>query len=74
LWVYGGGRDREPYDLLWRDLGSNKSPWSHSVVDGDLGWIYRALGIDRPEEISSVLWRQWTKQEGNGGGGDGDRR
>jgi len=68
LWVYGGRRDREPYNRLWRSLGSEKSPWSYSVANGDLGWIYRALGIERPDEIGSMLWREWTMREGNGGG------
>src|SRR4051794_33960890 len=51
--------ERAPFDDLWRDLGSPKSPWSFSVADGDLLRIYRALGLPRDEQVSTRLWQIW---------------
>jgi hypothetical protein len=71
LWVYSGA-DRKRFDELWRSLRSPKTPWSFSGADHALSAIYRALGVDRPDDIASLCWRRWTKHEG-GGGDHGDR-
>lgn len=67
LWAFGGCRERRPYDDLWRSLGQPLSPWSFSVASTDLLRIYRALGIDRPDEIEAAMWKRWSREEGNGG-------
>ena len=64
LWVYGGRRDRGPFDSFWLSMRSAKSPWSFGSADSALAEIYRALGVERPDGIGSEMWRQWEAHEG----------
>ena len=67
LWTQSKG-ERKHFDALWSALGREKSPWSHSTADHELAWIYKAVGVDRDEEVARLLWKRWTAQEGHGGG------
>lgn len=59
--------DRHSFDELWKALGSAKSPWSFSVANNALLRVYRALNIDRDDEVEMEMWRRWSKEEGHGG-------
>lgn len=63
LWAMGG-TDRRPFEQFWRVLGDEKSPWSFSSANGALLGIYRALGIERDEEVSMALWQRFQAEEG----------
>ena len=67
LWACGGCRDRRPFDDFWQALGRPLTPWSFSVADTSLLRVYRVLGIERPDEVQSAMWRRWSKEEGKGG-------
>lgn len=68
LWAYSGCRDRYPFEELWNALGRPFSAWSFSVANTQIRGIYRALGIERPDDIEASMWRRWSKEEGKGGG------
>lgn len=62
LWTYAP-RDRAPFDEFWRALGQQKSPWSLSVADNALLFIYRALNVERDDEIGMRMWRRRAAEE-----------
>jgi len=66
LWAYAGG-SRKPFDRLCKDLGARKSPWSFSVANTSIGWVYKAVRVERDEAVVDRLWRRWTDEMGNGG-------
>jgi hypothetical protein len=60
--------DRRPFDELWRALTQEPSAAPRfTLADIALLGIYRALGIERDQESSMILWRRWAEQEGHGG-------
>lgn len=59
--------DRQHFDTLWAALGQQRTPWSHSGADNALGWIYRSIGVERPDHIAQEMWRRWSAEEGGGG-------
>jgi hypothetical protein len=62
LWATGAG-DRGPFERFWQVLGDAKSPWSFSAADGALLAIYRALGMERDEELVFALWKRRKAEE-----------
>jgi hypothetical protein len=66
LWSISRG-DRGPFDSFWAAMGQPHSPWSHGAADIALTGIYRALGLERPDEPSWTMWRRWHQEEGHGG-------
>ena len=63
LWSQSA-RDREPFDALWQALGAAKSPWSYSVAESALGWVYKAAGVERDAAVPERLWRAAQEREG----------
>jgi hypothetical protein len=66
LWSISRG-DRGPFDTFWEAMGQPRSPWSFGTADHALSAIYRALGVERPDEPSWAMWKKWQEQEGHGG-------
>ena len=66
LWALTGG-DRRPFEHFWRVLGDAKSPWSFSAANGALLGIYRALGVERDEELSMAMWKRRQSEENKRG-------
>ncbi len=63
-WLWSQARcEREPFDALWRVLGDERSPWSFSAADGALLRIYRALGVERDEEMCHRMWILKAREE-----------
>lgn len=67
LWSISPRGDRGCFDSFWAAMGSAKSPWSFSCADNCLTRIYVELGLSRPHDIGSVMWREWSESEGSGG-------
>ncbi|MGZ8347914.1 MAG: hypothetical protein ACXWUP_12460 [Allosphingosinicella sp.] len=62
LWASGGAQ-RAPFEQFWRVLGDQKSPWSFSAANGALLAIYRALDLERDEEVAMALWKRCKTEE-----------
>jgi hypothetical protein len=62
LWAYSS-TGREPFDILWRSLSAEKSPWSFSAADRALLGIYRALNLERDDNVSHALWARRAAEE-----------
>jgi hypothetical protein len=50
--------ERERFNNFWEAIGAQKSPWSYSVADSALSGIYRGLGLERDEGLSTLLWKK----------------
>jgi|GEM_PF-1331880 len=50
--------DRGPFDELWKALGRAKTPWSFTMADSALSGLYRAIGVDRDDELAMAMWRR----------------
>lgn len=50
-------------DELWKCLRADKTPWSFGGADFALNRVYRALGLDRPRQVSQEMWRRWQERE-----------
>ena len=66
LWAYASS-DRKPFELLWRALGAEHSPWSYSRAETALQHLYRTLGLERDEAVAMRLWEARFGEEGGGG-------
>ena len=55
--------DRQPFEQYWLALGEPKSPWSYGVADSALSAIYRAIGVERDEEVMFAMWRRRRDEE-----------
>jgi hypothetical protein len=62
LWVYSGA-DRALFDELWRCLRAPKTMWSFSAADQALATLYRALNVERCDDIPMDMWKRWRKRE-----------
>lgn len=63
LWSQSGA-ERRHFDALWAAIGAEKSPWSYSVAENALGWVYRAVGVARDDAVANKLWQEWSEREG----------
>jgi hypothetical protein len=45
-------------------MGAQKSPWSYSVADSALSGIYRGLGVERDQGLSTRLWKKREQRSG----------
>jgi hypothetical protein len=55
--------DRRPFEEFWRALGAEKSPWSFGVANSGLSGIYRALGVERKDEVEMAFWGRRRREE-----------
>jgi hypothetical protein len=66
LWANSRG-DRRHFDELWNVLGSEHKPWSFGSADHALGWVYKGVGVERPENLPMEMWGRWSRERGRGG-------
>ena len=52
------GKERQPFDDLWRAMGQEHSPWSHGVADVALTAVYGTLGVRRDDDAAMTLWKR----------------
>ena len=67
LWSISLRDDRGCFDSFWVAMGQPHSPWSFSVANNALGWIYAALGLERPEAIGWEMWGRRQAEEAHDG-------
>jgi hypothetical protein len=67
LWTQAQSPARRPFVELWQALGAAKSPWSYSCADHALAFVYKAVGVERDNQVGMRLCRRWARSEGNGG-------
>ena len=62
LWATSAA-DRRPFEEFWRAIGAPKEPWSFGIANSGLSAIYRALGVERKDEVQMAFWGRRAREE-----------